>query len=63
MKEAKYKAGDKLKFVNPISNTESIVILISRDDKSPSQRVAWRCKSYPDGQGSGVVPEDELFHI
>lgn len=59
----KYKSGDILKFTNSISKNESVVILISRWDKKPHQRIAWLCKAYPDGESEFAIPEDELSYI
>ncbi len=59
----KYKSGDILKHIFPETKSETIVILISRWDRTASQRVAWLCKVYPDGEKEFATPESELFPI
>lgn len=61
----KYKEGDILKSINPNSKTksETVVILISRWDRTPSQRIAWLCQTYPDREIECAIPESELFPI
>ncbi|MDI5886239.1 hypothetical protein [Flavobacterium yafengii] len=64
-KVPKYQEGDILKSINPNSKTksETAVILISRWDRTPSQRIAWLCQTYPDGEAQFAIPESELFPI
>ena len=62
-KNPKYQQGDILNCINPINKNETVVILLSRWDRTPSQRVAWLCKKYPDGDLEFAVPESELFPI
>ncbi|MBP6126591.1 hypothetical protein [Flavobacterium sp.] len=64
-KTPKYTEGDILKSINSNSKTksETTVILISRWDKTPSQRIAWLCKAYPDGETEFAIPESELFPV
>lgn len=62
-KVPKYQEGDILKIVNPKSKSETTVILISRWDRTPSQRIAWLYKEYPDGEAEFAIPESELFPI
>ena len=64
-KVPKYQEGDILKSINPNSKTksETIVILISRWDRTPSQRLAWLCQTYPDRKIECAIPESELFPI
>ena len=64
-KVPKYQEGDILKSINPNSKTksETIVILISRWDRTSSQSIAWLCKAYPDGDIEFAIPESELFPI
>lgn len=62
-KVPKYQEGDILKSVNPNNKHESTVILISRWDRTPAQRIAWLCKAYPVGETEFAIPESELFRI
>ena len=49
-----------IRITNPISRHQHIVILITRYDRTPEQRVAWWYKAYPDGIKEYAAPEDEL---
>lgn len=62
-KVPKYQEGDILKYINPISKNENIVILTKRYDLKPFQRVAWWYKQYPNGIEEFGAPESELFPI
>lgn len=64
-KVPKFKEGDILKSINPNSKDkkETIVILLSRWDRTSAQRIAWLCKAYPDGEIEFAIPESELFPI
>jgi hypothetical protein len=63
LKVPKYQEGDILKIINPNSKLETTVILISRWDRTPAQRIAWLYKAYPDGGDEFAIPESELFPI
>lgn len=62
-KVPKYQEGNILKYTNPISKNESIVILIRRYDIKPHQRVAWWYKDYPNGVEEYGAPENEFSTI
>ena len=62
-KMPKYQEGNILKSVNSKSPTETTVILISRWDRTPSQRIAWLCQTYPNREIECAIPESELFPI
>lgn len=62
-KVPKYKEGDILKLVNPKSKSETTVILTSRWDRTPSQRIAWKYKAYPSGEEEFAISESDLFPI
>jgi hypothetical protein len=63
LKVPKYQEGDILKSINPLSKTETVVILISRWDRTTSQRIAWLCQPYPNRDIECAIPESELFPI
>lgn len=62
-KEPKYKQGDILKYINPISKDEDTVILLRRYDIKPQHRIAWWYKSYPNGSVESGAPEEEFSRI
>lgn len=64
-KVTKYQEGDILKSINFNSKDklETTVILLSRWDRTPAQRIAWLCKAYPNGEIEFAIPESELFPI
>ena len=62
-KVPKYKEGDILKLVNHKTKSETTVILISRWDRTPSQRIAWLYRAYPDGEEEFAISESDLFPI
>lgn len=58
-----YKSGDILRYTNPISKKESIVILVRRYDIKPQHRVAWWYKEHPNGTKELGAPEEEFSPI
>ncbi len=62
-KVPKYKEGNILKLINPKTKSETKVILISRWDRTPSQRIAWLYKAYPNGEDEFAISESDLFPI
>ena len=62
-KVPKFKGGDVLKYTNPISKTESVVILLRRYDIKPQHRIAWWYRSYPNGLEEFGAPEEEFCKL
>ena len=59
----KYKSGNILKHINPISKSESVVKLLRRYDNQKTHDVSWWVTD-PTNSGNEVgVPERELFPI
>lgn len=63
IKSPKFKQGDVLSWTSFDERFTETVVLLSRYDKRPSDRVAWMVRA-ADGTGTEfAVPEDELIEI